>query len=165
MKSRIKNTGLLIFLALAAMPMLVAAWFVVMSSIIYHQMEEKLENSLLTEIQIPENKVTWLKAGKEILVNNEPFDIKSCRLTNGVYHFKGLLDKKEKALKKVLTDQQHENGKNIYSFIFMGLYFRETDQQTTEQRFTILKETWGTQNSFIIPGYKKAKDHPPKLCS
>ncbi|MFZ1528636.1 MAG: hypothetical protein WAT19_07795 [Ferruginibacter sp.] len=165
MKSTVKNTALFVFMALAAMPLLVAAWFVVMSSLIIRQMEEKLENSLLTEIQIPANKVTWLKAGKEILANNEPFDIKSCELINGVYHFKGLYDKKEKALKKALTDQQHETGKNIYRLIFAGLYYLETTPQATEQNFTIIKETWHSLNSFILSAHKEPRDHPPQLHS
>jgi hypothetical protein len=76
-----------------------------------HEMEERLEQSLLQSITIGERDVKWAEEGKEIWVGDRLFDIKSVTYHNHHYIFTGLFDEKETALvKNVREQQQRENS-------------------------------------------------------
>lgn len=147
------------------MPYLASLCFTAAQIIIYHEMEERLETASLTEITVPAGEIVWLKKGKEILVNNEPFDIKSCKLSNGVFHICGLYDKKEKELKKLLSEEQHSSQKKMYSLIFSGLYFRQSlseqslFNQETVHSYNLLS------NDHFLSAFLKTEKKPPRSCS
>lgn len=66
-----------------------------------HVIKEKLEQARLKKIILPKNKVQWVKAGKEIIVAGEMFDVHHLQeLPNGTIEFYGLSDKKEDQLNK-----------------------------------------------------------------
>ena len=64
-------------LALSIMPLLFSFYFIIHQKVIHHRMEEKLERSFLQTIKLKKEDLVWVKKGKEILVGNHLFDIKS----------------------------------------------------------------------------------------
>ena len=79
-------------------------------------MKEKLEQELLCDIALPEEKVIWVKYKKEILIDGKMFDVKSFRLENGQYHFSGLFDDEETALNNHFekhTGQENERDNRV----------------------------------------------------
>lgn len=81
---------------------------------IRHHMKEELEHARLQELVLPAASLQWAKPGKEILVNQELFDVKSIRYDHkGMAHIRGLFDEAETALVKEIQkdfDQQNRNG-------------------------------------------------------
>ena len=77
-------------------------------------MKEELEQSLLQELVIPTSELQWFKPGKEIIVDNHLFDIKSIRYSeDGNAHITGLFDKEETTLvnqMKKEMDRKNHNG-------------------------------------------------------
>lgn len=96
---------------LVATPVITGFIFQLHQKIIRHQMKEELENKLLQTVIIQENEIHWLKAGKEIWLNNRLFDVKSSNYENGQYTFTGLYDEEETLLVTLLQkNQQRENA-------------------------------------------------------
>lgn len=66
-----------------------------------HAVKEQLEHSRLQKLVLPKNQIHWLKAGKEIIVAGELFDVHHFQeLPNGQIAFYGLSDKNEDQLNK-----------------------------------------------------------------
>ena len=95
-----KNTILIFFLCLVAMPLLFSVYTIIEQKIIEHRMEEKLEQENLQVITIDASSVIWLKKDKELLVNGEPFDVKIITSSGNNLILSGLYDLREKELKK-----------------------------------------------------------------
>lgn len=116
MKTVTKKLFNYLLLLLAAIPLIYILIFKFQQQSIRHKMEERLEASVLHTICIPENKVQWMKKGKEIKVDGKMFDIKSFHIQNGVYVFTGLYDEEETALRDNLQYEQEKNSQNSKQF-------------------------------------------------
>ncbi len=84
---------------------------------IWHEMKEKLETSLLQTITINEKEVVWMD-DHEIWVNEHMFDIQTKKLKNGIYTFTGLYDEEETNLVKKYketTEKNNEDGQLLSS--------------------------------------------------
>ena len=74
-------------------------------------MKEQLEKKLLQTIVVGENDIHWIKAEKEVWLNNRMFDVKSFCHKNSHYFLTGLYDDDETLLVKQLQkNQQQENN-------------------------------------------------------
>ena len=98
-------------------------------------MKERMEKSLLHTIRIDEDKVVWIKPGKEIFVNGKMFDIKKTEKTNGKVIFHGLYDEEETALKKNIENSMKKDRSsqqyllsNLFSILF-GAYHQSGDTE------------------------------------
>jgi len=76
---------------------------------IWHEMKEKLETSLLQTITINEKEVVWMD-DHEIWVNEHMFDIETKKLENGIYTFTGLYDEEETNLVKKHKNTTENNN-------------------------------------------------------
>jgi len=76
---------------------------------IWHEMKEKLETSLLQTITINEKEVVWMD-DHEIWVNEHMFDIQTKKLENGIYTFTGLYDEEETNLVKKYKETTEKNN-------------------------------------------------------
>lgn len=89
---------------------------------IRHHMKEELEHARLQELVLPTASLQWAKPGKEILIGQELFDVKSIRYDQyGMAHIRGLFDKAETALVKEIQkdfDQQNRNGSRQIIHLF-----------------------------------------------
>jgi len=118
---------------ISLMPVLVAAWYCTSQAIIYHQMETALEQEHLETIILTTADIIWLKAGKEILLGNQPFDVKKAHRIADKTIITGLYDYKEKALKEKpgkldSDDMQHNRQVKITMQLLLftpaqGIYF------------------------------------------
>lgn len=97
---------------ISLMPVLIAGWFSVSQAIICHQMEEALELEELEIVTLKTAEIIWLKAGKEILLEGKPFDIKKVKKISDSSIISGLYDHKEKALKKILVNLENDKKQN-----------------------------------------------------
>lgn len=93
-----------------------------------HEMLEKLERQNLQTLKIPSDQVRWYKKNKEIIVNNQLFDVKDFNITNEVATFKGLYDTRETALKNIVAKSGNaEQNKKVISCYFVSLLFQNTN--------------------------------------
>ena len=80
---------------------------------IRHRMKEELEQSLVQELVIPTSELQWFKPGKEIVVDNQLFDIKNIRYSeDGNAYITGLFDKEETILVYQMKKDGDEQNRN-----------------------------------------------------
>ena len=103
-----KNTILIFLLLLAGMPLLFPVYTLLEKKIIEHSMRERLELESLQVISIDAASVVWLKKDKEVLINGEPFDIKTITRKGDKFIISGLFDAREKVLKQQLQAYHHD---------------------------------------------------------
>ncbi len=130
MNQRLKKIIIIHLLVLIIMPVLFSFYFTIHQGIIHHQMEERLENTLLQIIQIKKAELVWVKQGKEIRVGNRLFDIKSIKEKNGVYEIKGLYDTDEDLLHEILNKTQR-NTEQQSQQVFLNFFFQLYTSLTT----------------------------------
>jgi hypothetical protein len=98
-------------LLLVAMPLLIFSFLQLKQLYIQHQMEERLELASLKTIELSYNSFTWIKNGKEILINNKLFDVKSFTKKENSIVFTGLYDNDEDSIQKSIEHlAQHEKN-------------------------------------------------------
>ncbi len=74
-------------------------------------MKEQLEGNMVHSITLSNNEITWARKGKEIIVGDKLFDVKSISYKeNGTVVITGLFDKEETALLQDLQKHQQENN-------------------------------------------------------
>lgn len=100
-------------------------------------MKEALEQSLLQDLVIPAAELQWFKPGKEIVVDNQLFDIKSIRYGNdGKAYISGLFDKEESILiyemKKDWNEQNRNSSRQVIQLFKMAQSLPETEKQYSE---------------------------------
>ncbi len=95
-------------------------------------MEEKLEQEKLQIITLDAASVIWLKKDKEILINGEPFDVKSITRKGNSIIVSGLYDVEEKKLKNQLEAYHHSKDKAASANNSLLLFFFTTYCHTNE---------------------------------
>ena len=104
------------FLAIMAAPVFLSVKFIIEQTLIEQEVEEKMNSVVLQSITISNADITWVKAGKEILVAGKYFDVKSYEINNGVATLTGYFDNEETGLLTELKKHTENNGKdNILS--------------------------------------------------
>ena len=114
------------FLLLLAgiMPVVFSLFFLLKQQMIRHGMKESLEQKLLQTITLSKNEVQWVKPGREILVENKMFDVKSFIIEKGYYKFTGLFDHEETVLINDLKNNfknTDERGSSLLASFFQWL--------------------------------------------
>src|SRR5437773_2601131 len=99
-----KSMGSLL-LVVALMPFLFIICFLVNQQLIQQRMRETLEEKNLQTIVLTSDQFSWIKEGKEILLEGRLFDVKYYSIENNDYHFSGLVDEKETELVKQLSKE------------------------------------------------------------
>ncbi len=90
-----------VLLMLISAPTLMSIFMEAAQRIHQHQMREKIEQSMLSEIVVPAAKLHWVKPGKEIRFEGQLFDVHQYTTTdNGDYLIAGLFDWEEDQLEK-----------------------------------------------------------------
>jgi hypothetical protein len=98
-----------------------------------HEMREKMEKSLLQTIMIDEDKVVWIKPGKEIFVKGKMFDVKETEKKDSKIVFHGLYDEEETALMKNIDNslkKQSTSLQNLLNNLFsllLGVYTNQNE--------------------------------------
>ena len=116
MRGRSQKTTALFLLVLILAPLSYMLILRLHQEQIRNRMKEELEHSLLQELVIPAGELQWLKPGKEIVVDNQLFDIKSIRYSeDGNAYITGLFDKEETNLVHEMKKDQDEQNRNSSS--------------------------------------------------
>jgi hypothetical protein len=111
-----KVIPLILLTILASAPLLMPASFMISRQLIRSQMLEKMEKQNLVSLEIPAAEFQWYEEGREVIINGRMFDVKSIRLSDGVYFIKGLFDEKETELKQALRDhEQEQDSKTLFA--------------------------------------------------
>jgi hypothetical protein len=155
MKIAIKKIGFFFLLLVAIAPLFYTIFLQINQYVIRHRMKERLEDQLLVTITIAENKINWIKPGKEISVNGSMFDIKSYNSENGHVTFTGLYDDDETALTEQLQKKQEKNS--------------ASDNELFVQLFQLLQDVYDTQKeenfSTLFTLSLKSRPDASSLCS
>jgi hypothetical protein len=97
-------TIFLLLLVLA--PVIYFVSFHVRQQSIHRQMKEELEQKSLHHITVDKKDIHWVRFGKELIIHNQLFDVKSIsQLPNGKILLAGLFDREETSL----VHQLHKN--------------------------------------------------------
>ena len=154
MKPAIKKITTLFFILLGIAPLLFIVFTEIKQQRIRHKMKERLESKMLHTVTLSENKVQWIKQGKEILINGRMFDIKRLEHSdNGKIIFTGLYDDDETLLvNRVKKNQQNDNstGGRLLAQFFRLL--QVTCDNTSVETFTL---------SFSNNNYFPGSEHRP----
>ena len=140
----------LFFILLGMLPLIFSLTVIVRKQQVLHRMKERMEKSLLHTIILEQDKVVWMKPGKEILVDGKMFDIKKTEETNGKIVFHGLYDEDETALKENVDnsmEKQRSSQQSLLSNLFsliMGACHHSDDNEIpdiifcTEEKMLLL---------------------------
>ncbi len=124
-------TGYGIILLLAA-PIFLGTSFLIQQHLIQNDMKEKLEKASLQTISIPSSDIKWSRAGEEIWLGNQLFDIKSMQVIGENTIFTGLYDLDESYINNKLislTEQptSNSNKSSLFQWIFFTVYTEPAD--------------------------------------
>ena len=117
-----KFAGAILIVLIAVAPLLVSTFLQGKKLWVSYEMKEALEKSKLHTITTSANTFTWVKENKEILINNELFDVKEWSVENNQYRFTGLFDKEETEIAQLIISIERNKSlggnKKINSLAF-----------------------------------------------
>jgi hypothetical protein len=133
-----------------------------------HRMEmwRETENKLLQTIEVDSATIHWTKKNRELIVNNEYFDVVSITYSNGKALLKGVFDKEETSMHEAFTrNQQRENEPgNAPQKIGDWLQMQWTFEEATpfqHLRGNLVKKFPLTHPPFVIKMDKQPPVPPP----
>jgi len=100
MKQIFKYLSIITMLSIMVIPFLVAIGFVVKQQIITHKMFEKLEQNTEKTYQYTIQEISWIKEGKELMMQGKMFDVKRFEIKGNNIEITGLFDEEEDALQQ-----------------------------------------------------------------
>ena len=102
-----------VFVIITLCPVIAFYTLSICKKIVQHQMEEKMERSLLQTIVAKKGSFTWIKMNKEILINGKMFDVKSYKTNVEETTFKGLYDEDEKKIVQDINELSSEKNEPL----------------------------------------------------
>lgn len=118
-----------VFIAVACMPFTMSIYFVAQQQVIHVNVARQFKVQPLETISIHKTKVAWVREGKELLLNDKLFDVKSFSEAGDYLKVTGLFDAKEDELNdQVLKSEQDKSPANptcnnlLFSFLFQPLF-------------------------------------------
>lgn len=166
LKDNLLNIVKFIMLLLVATPVITTLIFQVHQQAIRHSMKEQLEKQLLQTIVVGENDIHWIKAEKEIWLNNRMFDVKSFCHKNSQYFLTGLYDDDETLLVKQLQkNQQQENNSGNKILLQILQLFPSSDEIPVDEflPFLVISRQFPENNVPICSHYLSIITPPPQL--
>jgi hypothetical protein len=98
-------------LLIALAPLFYAFSFQWQQKNIRHRMKEELEEKMLHTLTLDQAQLHWTRPGKEIVINDKLFDVKTVEMNeDGSVVITGLFDEEETSLVKQIKKNQQENG-------------------------------------------------------
>ncbi len=117
------------FLLITCLPGLLFLYLKLEQLHIRHKMEEKLERSSLQEIRIPERSLVWYEEGRELIIDDNLFDVVSIRIEKGIAIVSGLFDYEETRVKdkveRLHRKQEKENEGGSDFLVSFSAFFIE----------------------------------------
>lgn len=156
MKQIFKYLSVVTMLSIIAIPFLVAIGFVVKQQIIAHKMFEKLEQSAEKTYQYTLQEISWIKEGKELMIQGKMFDVKHFKIKENSIEITGLFDEEEDALQQqfLLLSQSKKNTPTpLQTLIIISIFsplFLELNTIEIPVIYTVVKNNFSinyTENS------------------
>ena len=117
------------FLLITCLPGLLFLYLKLEQQHIRHKMEEKLERSSLQELRIPESSLVWYEEGRELIIDDNLFDVISIRIEKGIAIVSGLFDYEETRVKdkveRLHRKQEKENEGGSDFLVSFSAFFSE----------------------------------------
>lgn len=110
--SSYKKAGVVLAIIAVLLPAWYAADFLVERTLHRIEMWQKVEHSLLQTIRLDSAEIHWTKKGRELIVNNEYFDVASFRYENGIAIISGVFDERESAMHAAFAKAQENHQSN-----------------------------------------------------
>jgi hypothetical protein len=134
---------------------------------IRQRMKYQLEQSLLQDIVMPAAELQWFKPGKEIVIDNQLFDIKCIRYgEDGNAYISGLFDKEETilvyAMKKDWNEQNRNSSRQVIQLFKMIQSIPEPDQLLLAPLTNTESPKTMTGNPFLPAGFTSISTPPPQ---
>jgi uncharacterized membrane protein len=133
MHSLLKKIASLFLLLLVAIPFIFSIFSFTKLAIIKYQVSKALESEQLQTITVAESDAKWIVPGKEILISNNLFDVKSCKRLQDKLRLTGLYDAEEdrsvEQLIKMLHQKKQENSTAntaLINLLFQTLFTEKT---------------------------------------
>lgn len=167
LKKQITALGLLL---LVALPLLLSVCVFVKQSLLQNQRKQRFETEALQTITVSSEKINWVKAENEILIDGKLFDVKSLKTSGTNIVVTGFYDNKEDNLVKHIKNlNQQKNDSNdsanqlVVKFLFCPTYKEsitfslQNDWQIVARKFPVYTEVISNMAYPTIAP-------PPKYC-
>lgn len=163
-----KQITAFLFLLIVAVPLFVSLKFIVEESLIKQAVEEKMNTFALQSITISKTDIVWIKAGKEILVDDKYFDVKNYQTENGVVTLTGYFDREETDLFSAFKNYTEKNNqdnplsKSAFKFLFSTDY-NSHKEIIPERNWQLVSDTWLSFDERLPQFPALAFTQPPQL--
>lgn len=112
---------------IVAMPLFFTVGILVKQKILQFHRRERLEREGLQTITVPAEKINWIKAGKEVLVDGKLFDVKHFKKHSNQITLTGFFDKEEDSLFDQINQMAKDNNRSspfkvIINFLMTPVY-------------------------------------------
>lgn len=118
-----------LIIALACMPFTMSIYFVAQQQLIHVNVARQFKIQPLETISIHKTRVSWIREGKELLINDKLFDVKFFSEAGDYLRVTGLFDTKEDELNNQVLKSEKENSpvnptsnNLLFSFLFQPLF-------------------------------------------
>lgn len=127
MNQLLKKITILGLMIVVAIPLSFTAGIIVKQKVLQFHRRERLEKETLQTITVPAEKIKWIKAGKEILVDGKLFDVKHYSKDGHQIILTGFFDKEEDSLYDQINQIAQENNRSspfkvIINFLLTPIY-------------------------------------------
>ena len=150
-----KNISVCFLLALVSSPFVAPFIMVIQQQYAVHVMAEKLENESLQTIVIENDRLQWIVAGKECLIDGKRFDVKKSSQKGNLVMLTGLIDEEETRIEHLIESSSGDTQKNNAGLIYgytqllaeenpvagLNIYHFLLSDRRTDHRFAILSYT------------------------
>lgn len=132
-----------------------------------HRMEmwREAENKLLQTIEVDSATIHWTKKNRELMVNNEYFDVVSITYRNGKALLKGVFDHEEAKMHEAFARRQNRdnepgNGaKKIADWLQLHWTFEDVSSPVSPKLFLV--KIYPPSNQSFMPNSGKQPPVPP----
>jgi hypothetical protein len=156
------------FLLIVSVPVLLSLNFILTEMQIQQEVEEKLKTEVLQTIRVAEAEITWIRAGKEVLLNGRLFDVKYISSDNNVVTLTGFFDTEEAKLFSDLKNYTEHGSKDnpasefAFKFQFPPVYISHFEM-TFETNWRSISNQYHSFVSILPTAPNLTLIHPPRL--
>jgi len=108
-----------------AIPLCLCVVYLIQQQLIEHEMIEKMELGLEKSYIFKQNEISWIKEGKELMVNNKMFDVKQFKKVGEYIQLTGLFDEEEDALLQqlaILTSHEKQPNSPLNTLLIQSFF-------------------------------------------
>lgn len=158
------------FLLIVSVPVLLSLNFILKEMRIQHEVEEKLKTEVLQTIQVAKAEITWIRAGKEVLLNGRLFDVKHISSDNNMVTLTGFFDTEETKLfsdlKNYTEGGSKENPGSDFTFKFQFPPFYSSHfEMNFDTNWRCISKQYHSFISILPTAPSLSVIHPPRVKS